>query len=60
MRDGQKNPPYSGNKNIARQHLIIMVRMPGWGGDGARSDFVDINQADYNAQKGIGGDKLRL
>ena len=32
---------------------------PGWGGDGTRSDFIDINKADYNAQKGVGGDKLR-
>ena len=32
---------------------------PGWGGDGTRSDFIDLNRADYNAQKGVGGHKLR-
>ena len=60
MRDGQKNPPYSGNKRTPPpapdNHGPAWA---GWGGDGARSDFVDINKADYNAQKGVGGDKLR-
>ena len=60
MRDGQKNPPYSGNtKHRPPAPDNHGPAWPGWGGDGARSDFVDINQADYNAQKGIGGDKLR-
>lgn len=60
MRDGQKNPPYSGNTihppPAPDNHGPAW---PGWGGDGARSDFVDINKADYNAQKGVGGHKLR-
>jgi len=60
MRDGQKNPPYSGNKRTPPPAPDNHgPSWPGWGGDGARSDFVDINKADYNAQKGVGGDKLR-
>ena len=57
MKDGGKNTPaMSGAKSDPDNYGPAWS---GWGGDGTRSDFIDINKADYNAQKGIGGDKLR-
>jgi hypothetical protein len=57
MKDGGKNtPPMKGAKSDPDNYGPAW---PGWGGDGTRSDFIDINKADYNAQKGVGGDKLR-
>ena len=57
MKDGGVNtPPMAGAKTDPDNYGPAW---PGWGGDGTRSDFIDINKADYNAQKGVGGDKLR-
>ncbi len=57
MKDGSPNtPPMRGAKSDPDNYGPAW---PGWGGDGERSDFVDINKADYNAQKGVGGNKLR-
>ena len=57
MKDGGKNtPPMAGAKTDPDNYGPAWA---GWGGDGTRSDFIDINKADYNAQKGVGGDKLR-
>ena len=55
MKDGSPNtPPMRGAKTDPDNYGPTW-----WGGDGERSDFVDLNKADYNAQKGVGGDKLR-
>ena len=57
MKDGGVNtPPMKGAKTDPDNYGPAWA---GWGGDGTRSDFIDINKADYNAQKGVGGDKLR-
>ena len=57
MKDGMKNTPaMRGAKSDPDNYGPAWS---GWGGDGTRSDFIDINKADYNAQKGVGGDKLR-
>ena len=57
MKDGGVNtPPMAGAKTDPDNYGPAWA---GWGGDGTRSDFIDINKADYNAQKGVGGDKLR-
>jgi len=54
MKDGVRNPSYNG-----RDPDNYGPSWPGWGGDGNKSDFVDINKADYNKQLGQGGPKLR-
>ena len=54
MKDGVRNPSYNG-----RDPDNYGPAWPGWGGDGNKSDFVDINKADYNKQLGQGGPKLR-
>ena len=57
MKDGTKNTPaMRGAKSDPDNYG---PSWSGWGGDGTRSDFIDINKEDYNAQKGVGGDKLR-
>ena len=57
MKDGSPNtPPLPGAKSDPDNYGPAWS---GWGGDGTRSDFIDINKADYSAQKGVGGDKLR-
>jgi len=57
MKDGSPNtPPMRGAKSDPDNYG---PSWSGWGGDGTRSDFIDINKSDYNAQKGVGGDKLR-
>jgi len=57
MKDGTKNTPaMRGAKSDPDNYG---PSWSGWGGDGTRSDFIDINKSDYNAQKGVGGDKLR-
>ena len=47
-------PPMKGAKKDPDNYGPVM-----WGGDGTRSDFLDLNKADYNAGKGSGGPKLR-
>lgn len=57
MKDGSPNTPAMREAKTDPDNYG--PAWPGWGGDGTRSDFIDINKADYNAQKGVGGDKLR-
>ena len=54
MKDGVRNPsgPNGNPDNYGPS-------WPGWGGDGNKSDFVDINKQDYDKQLGQGGPKLR-
>ena len=54
MKDGVRNPAYGG-----RNPDNYGPAWPGWGGDGNKSDFVDINKQDYDKQLGQGGPKLR-
>ena len=58
MKDGVKNPPSSQNKRTPPPAPDNYGPYT-WGGDGNKSDFFDINKQDFDAGKGVGGDKLR-